>query len=154
MRMAQARVSLQEEDQMANQIGDRYVCLDTRCGCEVEIVRPCQMLELKEERQTEHARRLALSSELSTPPSAVNEPRIDAGLQEGAGERAGTYGSPKLEEGTRGPFRSEEELEGIDSPAGEASSARMRADAPSCFCGSPMILSKSRSSSAGAGKTR
>jgi len=138
---------------MANQIGDRYVCSDARCGCEVEVLRPCQRLESEGGGQMDRARRLALSSELSTPPSAVNEPRIDAGLQEGAGERGGTYGSPKLEEGTRGPFRSEEELEAIDSPAGESSSARMRAAAPSCFCGSPMILS-SRASSAGAGKTR
>ena len=153
-RMAQEAAGLQEEDKMANQIGDRYVCSDARCGCEVEIVRPCQKLEPGEERQTERARRLALSSELSTPPSAVNEPRVNAGLQEGAGERGGPYGSPKLEEGGRGPFRSEEDLEGIDSHADEASSVRMLAGGPSCFCGSPMILSRPRSSSAGAGTTR
>ncbi|MGB7436126.1 MAG: hypothetical protein WBR26_24900 [Candidatus Acidiferrum sp.] len=26
---------------MSNQIGDRYTCSDTNCGCEVEIQRPC-----------------------------------------------------------------------------------------------------------------
>lgn len=137
---------------MANQMGDRYVCSDASCGCEVEIRKPCQLL--REERHFDSARRAAISSELSTPPSAVNEPRISAGLQEGAGERGGTYGSPKLEEGTRGPFRSEEELEGIDSPAGKSSTARMQAGVLRCLCGSPMVLSSSRSSSAGAGKTR
>jgi hypothetical protein len=28
---------------MSNQVGDRYVCSDPNCGCEVEIERPCSM---------------------------------------------------------------------------------------------------------------
>lgn len=102
---------------------------------------------LKEKRQVESGRRAAISSELSTPPSAVNEPRINPGLQEGAGER-GVYGSPKFEEGGRGPFRSEEEVESAELPG------RIDAGDLTCFCGSPMILSESRSTSARAGKTR
>lgn len=141
-------------NQMPNQIGERYVCSDATCGCEVQILRPPQILE---ERQVESGRRAAISAELSTPPSAVNEPRIEPGLQEGAGARSGTYGSPKLDEESesRGPFRAEEEKLGIeDAPAGRSSTTRIESGVLSCFCGSPMILSSSRSSSAGAGKTR
>lgn len=134
---------------MGNQIGEHYVCSDASCGCEVEILKPCPMVG--EERRVETGRRVAISSELSTPPSAVNEPRINPGLQEGAGER-GVYGSPKFEEGGRGPFRSEEVEETAELPGRASSRTRITAGDLTCFCGSPMILLSSRSTSARAGK--
>lgn len=151
--MANARASLQEEDEMSNQIGERYVCSNASCGCEVEILRPARMSEQR--REISSARLAAISAELSTPPSAVSEPRIDAGLEEGAGARSGTYGSPKLDEESesRGPFRAEEE-EFEPADAGQSSTTRISTGRLSCFCGSPMTLSSSRSSTAGAGKAR
>lgn len=153
--MANVRASLQGEDKMSNQIGERYVCSNASCGCEVEILRPARMPEQRREISSE--RRAAISAELSTPPSAVSEPRIDAGLEEGAGARSGSYGSPKLDEESvsRGPFRAEEEeFEPADAPAGQSSTTRINSGRLSCFCGSPMTLSSSRSSTAGAGKAR
>jgi hypothetical protein len=88
-----------------------------------------------------------------TPPSQVNEPRVGSSLLEGAGERSGDYGSPKFEEEGRGPFRTEENLDGVVEDAGKSSTSRGGLFTLTCFCGHPMILSGARSTSARAGGT-
>jgi hypothetical protein len=134
---------------MANSIGDRYTCSNATCGCEIEVLRPSSIG--KSEARTETGRRTAILSDLSVPPSRVNEPRINLGLEEGAGERRGDYGSPKFEE--PGAFRDEEDevvVEGGATKAGETSTRRAGLTL-TCFCGNPMVLSGGQSTSARAG---
>ena len=132
---------------MSNLIGERYQCSDPDCGCEIEILRPCRMLDEALDSQSGSRTRLS-SSELSTPPSEVAIPRERPGLEEGAGERPGAYGSPKFEAQSRGPFREEEGLRS-ESGDGKASSSAINAyGVLTCFCGNPMKLSSSRLSSA------
>jgi hypothetical protein len=136
---------------MANSIGDRYTCSDTSCGCEIEVQRPSSKLE--GEAKSEVRVRRPISSDLMVPPSQVNEPRVGSSLLEGAGERGSDYGSPKFDEEGRGPFRTEENLEGVVEDAGKSSTSRGGTFTLTCFCGHPMILSGARSTSARAGGT-
>jgi hypothetical protein len=138
-----------EGDQMSNQIGERYRCTDPDCGCEVEIKRPCGVSEIAEPEPG--LRPIGSSPELDVPPSSVSIPRQNYGLQEGAGERGSNYGSPKLEEGTRGPFRSDEDSDEISTATDIDSTVGIDLGSLICFCGTPMELSSSRSRSATAG---
>jgi hypothetical protein len=134
---------------MANLIGDRYTCSNANCGCEIEVLRPSNIVE--GQARTEARIRRAIDSDLMVPPSQVNEPRESSSLLEGAGERSGSYGSPKFDEEGRGPFRTEEDLDGIVEDAGKTSTRGQGLSTPRCLCGNPMILSGARSTSARAG---
>jgi hypothetical protein len=136
---------------MANSIGDRYTCSDTTCGCEIEVLHPSSKGE--GEARSEVRVRRPIISDLMVPPSQVNEPREGSSLLEGAGERSADYGSPKFEEEGRGPFRTEENLDGVVEDAGKSSTSRGGTFTLTCFCGHPMILSGARSTSARAGGT-
>jgi hypothetical protein len=134
---------------MSNHIGERYRCADPDCGCEVEIKRPCGLSEIGEPEPA--SRPIGSSPELSPRPSTVSVPRQNHGLLEGAGERGRDYGSPKFEEGTRGPFRTDEGS-GDTSTATEISTTiGIELGSLICFCGTPMELASSRARSAGAG---
>jgi hypothetical protein len=135
---------------MSNQIGERYRCTDPDCGCEVEIKRPCGVSEIAESEPAPR-RPIGSSPELNTPPSSVSIPRTNYGLQEGAGERSSDYGSPKIEEEGRGPFRSEEGVDETATATEMSSTVGVDLGSLICFCGSPMELSSSRSRSAAAG---
>lgn len=138
---------------MTNLMGDRYTCSNANCGCEIEVLRPSSLGESGT--RTETVVRTPMASDLFVPPSRVNEPRESASLIEGAGERSGSYGSPKLER--EGAFRTEgeEELEGVIEDTGKpAASRRGELFTLTCFCGNPMILSGARSTSARAGGAR
>jgi hypothetical protein len=134
---------------MANSIGDRYTCSDPNCGCEIEVLRPSSTVE--GQARNEVAIRRAIASDLMVPPSQVNEPRESSSLVEGAGVRSGSYGSPKFDEEGRGPFRTEEDLDGVVEDAGKTSTRRPGPVTLTCLCGNPMKLSGARSTSARAG---
>jgi hypothetical protein len=134
---------------MSNQIGERYRCTDPDCGCEVEIKRPCGVSEIREPER--ELRPIGSSAELNTPPSAVSIPRQDYGLQEGAGARGSDYGSPKIDEEGRGPFRDDEDSDEISTATEISSTVGIDTGNLICFCGTPMELSSSRSRAAGAG---
>lgn len=131
-----------------NQIGEIYRCSDPDCGCEVEILRGCGAVESSSK---ETQRRPAISSDLSTPPSAVATPRVGAGMQEGAGERTGSYGSPHFDLETRGPFRTDEGLEGNSTAIETGTPIAAALGSLICFCGNPMTLATARTMSARAG---
>ena len=140
---------------MASQIGERYICSDPNCGCEVEIVLPCRP---QEEPGRENRGRPAqltnrLSPDVFTPPSKAM-PRVGRSLQEGAGERSGEYGSPKIGDALPGAFRDEEETEEA-APGAATESGKVERPKKSeliCFCGSLMVLSDVRSSAARVGR--
>jgi hypothetical protein len=133
---------------MANRIGEIYRCSDPDCGCEVEILRPCG---LEDSDPSETRRRSGGSSELSTPPSAVTTPRVGPGLEEGAGERTGSYGSPRFEQEIRGPFRADDGLGGTTTAIETGTPLVAALGSLICFCGNPMSLATVRSRSARAG---
>jgi hypothetical protein len=135
---------------MSQQIGERYRCSDPDCGCEVEIKRPSTMSAIVEE-PPRTQRPIGSSPELSARPSTVSVPREDFSLQEGAGQRGSSYGSPKVEEGTRGPFRTDEGAEDTATATETVSTTAIDMGNLICFCGSPMELASGRSMSARAG---
>jgi len=134
---------------MSNQIGERYRCTDPDCGCEVEITRPCGVSDVS--RPEPERRPIGSSPELSTPPSSVSVPRQDSILQEGAGERRSNYGSPKIDEEGRGPFRYDEDSDEPSTVTEASSTVGIDPGGLICFCGSPMELASFRSRAAAAG---
>lgn len=143
-------------DEMANQIGERYICSDPNCGCEVEIVLPSRPGAESGRGNVGKAAPLTarLSPDVFTPPSKTM-PRERPSLQEGAGERSSEYGSPKVEDELPGAFRDEEETEETaPGPATESARAARSQKMGSlvCFCGSLMVLTDARSSAARVGR--
>lgn len=142
---------------MANEIGERYICSDPNCGCEVELVLPCHLhAESGRENVARVARSTArLSPDVFTPPSKTM-PRERPSLQEGAGERSAEYGSPKIEDELPGAFRDEGETEEPAPGAATGSDKSGRSKQMGnlvCFCGSLMVLTDARSSAARMGRS-
>lgn len=136
---------------MANQIGERYICSDPSCGCEVEIVLPCtpRAASGRENAGKDAPLSSRLSPDVFTPPSKTM-PRERPSLQEGAGERSADYGSP--EEELPGAFRDEEETAPGAAAASVKSNPSGKAGSLICFCGSLMVLTDARSSAARVGR--
>ena len=135
---------------MTNQIGERYICSDPNCGCEVEIILPCGARGESGRRAAENTRRT--SPELFTPPSKTL-PREEPGIEMGAGERRRPYGSPTRDEELPGAFRDEEETIGETIAGRSPATTRTERSGLTCFCGSLMVLTDARSASARAGRS-
>ncbi len=134
--------------EMANQIGEHYVCSNPDCGCEVEIVLPCGAKRGSGRSSAGVTEKL--SPDVFTPPSRTM-PREGPSLVEGAGERTADYGSRKVENELPGAFRDEGETE----PGATAETAGERSTKGGyllCFCGSLMVLADARSSAARLGR--
>jgi hypothetical protein len=98
---------------VGNQRGDRYVCSNATCGCEMEVRRPSDAA-LSAGANTSGPREVGVRDELSKSDSIMDMTCVRAEDASLPPPRSG----PGVENETR--FRGTE-------------------DAPRCFCGSPMV---------------
>jgi hypothetical protein len=141
---------------MKTQVGDRYQCMDSSCGCEIEITAPCGMenessfsdsandrsMSSAADEPSVGSLRNAEAQSISTPGDYGSQGATDEGVfgTSGGNQRSTTSGrfgsSPSLRSSSRNTSNIE------TASADEASF--------SCCCGQPMRRSTTRSHAANA----
>ena len=151
---------------MSNQVGDRYVCSDSNCGCEIEITSPCT--KEGSARRTDDNLREGLQARGSIGAGSTREGSMSAGstgagtrsagraqsVSPEAGQRIGAEGTgatdlPGTSTSRETGYATPDEASTVHLDSREASASSNPEGTESvifvmtCFCGSPMLEEES-----------
>jgi len=123
---------------MSNQVNDRYVCSDAKCGCELEVKRPCSMVP--------SGTATLATSQNAAEPQDIGEVQADRSFGGEPISTPGDFGSQGAGAeglfGTSGGSNEPVSNQGRYGSSIEKSFAhtehRFVAKSPTCFCGKPM----------------